>query len=588
VSKFLAKLQEQYEQGKFCDVRICCVVLPDPKGQEQQQEDNVKDKGERSPTDLSSPLQKDGEDANDTEDEDESLASVPVSPQQSQQNQPQQEEDEKEDEHKPKDVNAGSFSPPPLPSQTRTTDILCHANVLCARSPYFASSLGGEWNEAQTKTVEVVLENEQAVQDMNLLIKLCYSGSYIQDEEEPLDVRTRIGLAFLGNAFEMQDCVWECLESLKEGLSVLDALTILEDVPEELRGHGAMAGVNEKVVAILSKALNEFTESDPPTAAQKQWKQMVGDALANALGPVNQLFGESSWLKTPQNHFYTCLPLKSHILALSLTAMEVLLASDALHVSTENEVYTLLGCWVHQTHHLEASAYEISNPLFLIKRLPYFKHLVKLVRLHHLSSEYLANVVTACPLAGLSALIPFILRSSLIMRDRDVGLRGGGKASSLGAVNRGRGGAGWLYSSMVELANLLPLTKFSYMHKCLGLVDGYPIRIMIGPRSGEGKEPLFGLYVHIVMPVWTGGAWEGGVSRRASLEYNLRVGMTDRPWVEHGFDGSMAWGSSDYFGKPWEEIVRDESAYFPGGQTTVEVGMRLPSKGEEGENVLAS
>jgi len=67
------------------------------------------------------------------------------------------------------------------------TDILCHANVLCARSPYFESCLDGEWSEAQIKTVEIVLANDQAVQNMKLLIKLSYSGSYIYDEEELLD-----------------------------------------------------------------------------------------------------------------------------------------------------------------------------------------------------------------------------------------------------------------------------------------------------------------------------------------------------------------------------------------------------------------
>ena len=119
----------------------------------------------------------------------------------------------------------------------------------------------------------------------------------------------------------MQECVWECLESLKEGLTLTDAVTVLQEVPEELRGHEAMAGVTEKVVAILSKALNEFREFDPPTI-QKGWKQRIGDALANALGPVNQLFGESPWHKLPDDSFYTCLPLKTHVLALSLTAIE--------------------------------------------------------------------------------------------------------------------------------------------------------------------------------------------------------------------------------------------------------------------------
>jgi len=143
--------------------------------------------------------------------------------------------------------------PPPSP-QARTTDILCHANVLCARSPYFESSLGGEWTEAQTKTVEVVLENDQAVQYLKLLIKLCYSGTYTKDGDESLDRSTRMRLAFLGNAFEMEECVRECLASLGDEVAPTDSLTILEEVPEELRNHEVMKGVVKKVTDILGDA----------------------------------------------------------------------------------------------------------------------------------------------------------------------------------------------------------------------------------------------------------------------------------------------------------------------------------------------
>jgi len=52
---------------------------------------------------------------------------------------------------------------------------------------------------------------------MKLLIKLCYSGSYIRDGGELLNRSTRMRLAFLGNAFEMHECVWEFLASLADG-----------------------------------------------------------------------------------------------------------------------------------------------------------------------------------------------------------------------------------------------------------------------------------------------------------------------------------------------------------------------------------
>ena len=177
------------------------------------------------------------------------------------------------------------------------TDIICHANVLCVRSPYFRACLGGEWNEAQTKTVEINLENDQAVQDLKLLLKLCYSDSYIKDEDELLDRSTRIRLAFLGNAFEMQECVGECLGSLADDLTPTDALTFLDDVPEELHGHDAMKSVTAKVVEILANRIDE--RSCPQTSGviwngSRKWRsrnlptKAPGSSMAMILPPPSR------------------------------------------------------------------------------------------------------------------------------------------------------------------------------------------------------------------------------------------------------------------------------------------------------------
>lgn len=140
----------KYEQGRFCDTIVRCAVLPDPARQEQEQEQQQK--------------HREGDGADDT------------------------------------GSKEGSAATPPRPMlpQVHKTDISCHAVFLCARSPYFESCLGGEWNEAQTKTVEISLENNQAVHDMKLLLELCYGGSYIYDGEELLDASTRIRPVFLG------------------------------------------------------------------------------------------------------------------------------------------------------------------------------------------------------------------------------------------------------------------------------------------------------------------------------------------------------------------------------------------------------
>jgi len=196
--------------------------------------------------------------------------------------------------------------------------------------------------------VEILLENEQAVKDMKLLLKLCYSGSYIKDGDELLDRSTRIRLAFWGNAFEMEECVRECLEFLVENMTSTDALTILDDVPRELHGHKAMKSVTAKVVDVLADKIDKMALSGPPIALQKHMKENFANALAKALGPVANFLLIFSWRSGKLDSFYTCLPLKPHVLALSPTVMEAPWESDALDVTTENEVFTLLSCWIDQ------------------------------------------------------------------------------------------------------------------------------------------------------------------------------------------------------------------------------------------------
>ena len=52
------------------------------------------------------------------------------------------------------------------------TDIKAHALVLCTLSPYFDKALSGEWTEATARRIELTVEDEQALEDLKLLIKL--------------------------------------------------------------------------------------------------------------------------------------------------------------------------------------------------------------------------------------------------------------------------------------------------------------------------------------------------------------------------------------------------------------------------------
>lgn len=104
--------------------------------------------------------------------------------------------------------------------------------------------------ENQQKTVEIVLADDQALDDLRLLIKLSCGLSYVQDG----DTRLPKAMAFLANAFEFVDCVRECLQSLiEENLTLKDAFMLLDDMPEELWEQEATVLVIIKVVKMLGK-----------------------------------------------------------------------------------------------------------------------------------------------------------------------------------------------------------------------------------------------------------------------------------------------------------------------------------------------
>jgi hypothetical protein len=154
---------------------------------------------------------------------------------------------------------------------TKHIDIPCHAVVLCSNSAYFRSALEGQYTEAQNKVVELTLVDQQAVNDLRLLLKLNYTGKYTKDEEVSLDRNTRMRLAFLGNALEFVDCVEQCLMSLGEGLNGRIALTVLNDIPEELKDHTIVKNVlKEKVIDILIRDLTALWAIGCMTYADKR------------------------------------------------------------------------------------------------------------------------------------------------------------------------------------------------------------------------------------------------------------------------------------------------------------------------------
>ena len=149
-------------------------------------------------------------------------------------------------------------------------------------------------------------------------------------------------------------------------------------------------------------------------------------------------------------------------------------------------------------------------------------------------------------------------------------------------TDRGRDGLGWQLASILKLADLLPLTKHERLYKSLALVNGYPVRIFSGRERGEQEQTSLGIFLWVVMPEWRVAFIGDGVDGRrrfASFEFSLKVGTKKLPYVGQPFGDRAPYGYVNFFLKPWEEVVHEGSTYFPGGQTIVEVEMRLPGTG---------
>ena len=207
------------------------------------------------------------------------------------------------------------------------------------------------------------------------------------------------------------------------------------------------------MVTILGYLCYKWTQSHPSTANQVDLKQKLGYALAKALGPVHGLFNEGPWLESLFRTFYTSWSLKFHVLALSPTAMEALLASDVFNVSTENEVYTLLCCWVFQSPYGAASEIDDFNVVRsdVTDCLPLYRHLVKFVRYHDLSAEYIVKITT-----GSEAIESGILPS--LLRETDLQILAQPQESDQMQSRSRRDGFGWQFTSILDLADLLQFT----------------------------------------------------------------------------------------------------------------------------------
>ncbi|KAI9029153.1 hypothetical protein DFJ74DRAFT_477614 [Hyaloraphidium curvatum] len=437
-------------------------------------------------------------------------------------------------------------------------DIRAHTNVLCARSDYFAKCLSGDWVEAERRRVELALPDEQALEDLKLLFKLSYSDSFVRDGGKllPLDVRLR--LAERADALEFVDAVENIVVSLPEGLDFDAAVKCVSELPAFLEEHPLLPGTKLRIVPLLAKGIEERAGRGIATDAAVV-------ALAKCLGPVCGMFVSGLALVEGT------LALRKEVKDLSPAIFKRVLGSDALQLQLENEAYHLLVAWLHQSPHVPSRE----------QRAALFRDLLPKIRFNHVALDFLGNAVAFCPLMQASGMLPSVIRAA--------GARKGASMSVVNAANvaqgpRDRGVAPseacWYATAaftLAEIAGLAPgFVGSSAVSKWSTLVGGYPTAL-VAQHSGDGSDTpgsgSLGIFLQVSLPpagVAIDGSAEAGIALKA--EFNLPA-VAEKSFS--AFLSGKCWGWKDMFSKPWFEVVKQDSPFFPGGWMTVRAKVRL-------------
>lgn len=375
------------------------------------------------------------------------------------------------------------------------TDINAHWLLLCARSAYFEKALDGGWTEAAERRVELVVDDEQAVEDLRLLIKLAYSDSYTHDGGQLLPLDTRLRLAALADALEFVEAADQVLKSLPLGLGLEGGgVTCLGDLPPVLEAHPDLAAIRQQVIPIVIKGIEDWeeTEADETEALV----QRAVDALARYLGPVHEMFEQRA------TSHANCLPLRKDVVQLPLCVFKRLLTSEALQLQSENEAYRLLQ---------ERLMYVSRRAAGPASRDAVYKDLAPLLRYPHMTPDFLLNVVAACPMrvrSGLSSVTMGRAARAALVEDRGV-------PSSE---------ARWQIEASLSLEEVMQLEPGGLRNKRWGLVAGYRIAMAI---SRDKDADTLGVAFSIHNLTRSTGP-RGAALDRCPVELGVRLGAFPR------------------------------------------------------------
>ncbi len=156
--------------------------------------------------------------------------------------------------------------------------------------------------------------------------------------------------------------------------------------------------------------------------------------------------------------------------------LEKLMESPNFKCVSENETYTFILYWLHQSPSITDDD----------QRMDYFKRLSRLLRYEHMSGHFIANIVMRCPFMEKSGMLSSIMQRALKYRDIH--------AFEYEFKNRSCEKKSWNFKiecRLLDFMETLVNGNVYIMKQTIGIVNGYPLVITLYSTRVDNKIILW-------------------------------------------------------------------------------------------------
>jgi hypothetical protein len=261
--------------------------------------------------------------------------------------------------------------------------------------------------------------------------------------------------------------------------------------------------------------------------------------------------------------------------ALPLPVLELALRSENLQLVSENDTYALVGGWVDSQPEGERAAA--------------FSRLVRCLRFHQMSGSFLSTVVGQSEYrSGCMYLVDACLRAFAFQSIAASSPQQWDEQHPFATCKLPRAPPEpplQTFEVQLELARCRAFEARECEELRLGVGCGHKVILGVARQPKEGAAATVGIFIRFVRPGTLeldddADGDEVATVRLVGPAVAVRIsaGRKTRT-LHHAYAQDSTWGYPDFFGKPWEEVVHDGSAYFPEGRMTIKVDIQFLSDG---------